>query len=45
MRDILLKFIDQGKDLISLFFNVLDVGMFDVDFDGFELGELKDEDR
>ena len=35
---------DEGKDLVSLFSDVLDVGVLEVDLDGFELGELEDED-
>lgn len=34
----------EGEDLVGLFANHLYVGVFDVDLDGFELGELKYQD-
>lgn len=44
MRGKLLEPGYEGEDLVGLLANHLYVGVFDVDFDWFELGELKNED-
>lgn len=41
--DALLEFINQRKNLICLFLDVLDIGVLDIDLYGFELSEFEDE--